>query len=165
MQTHPFTPAGPNTNPVGNGLHQALAAILLGAKTQWPQITRVELMAQRLLRDEVTKRVEEGYCFPEDRKVSMDQYIEQLDRGEPSGTGYTIHLVATAFDTTINIYMENLNGTVAMYTVYGVVGDIPRIQLPQWVKKLDPNHVHILNKGGIYYPVNPLSADTEIKFH
>lgn len=137
---------------MGNGLHQALAATLLGAKTQWPRMIRVEQMSQELLRDEVTKRVQRGDCFPEDIHVSMDQYIRQLEREEPAGAGYTIHLVATAFDTTVYLYIENMNGTVAQYTIYGISG-VPHVQLPQWVKKLEPNHVHILKKGGIFYPV------------
>ena len=84
--------------------------------------------------------------------MSMDQYIRQLEREEPAGAGYTIHLIASAFDTTIYLYVENLNGTIAQYQVYGISG-VPGVQLPQWVKKLEPNHVRILKKGGIFFPV------------
>lgn len=84
--------------------------------------------------------------------MSMDQYIRQLDREEPAGAGYTIHLIASTFGTTIYLYVENVNGTIAQYTVYGVSG-VPGVQLPQWVKKREPNHVHILKKGGIFFPV------------
>ena len=145
-------PPGPNTKPVGNGLHQALAAILLGSKTQWPQIIRMEQASQELLRDcTLDQVVNNGQRSPEDQNITFDEYIHQLTHSDPVGTCYTLHLVASIFDTTINMYIENLNGSVALYHVYSRSN--VDVQLPAYVKKLEPNHVNILKKEGVYYPV------------
>jgi len=147
-----FTPTGPNTKPIGNGLHQALAATLLGSKTQWPQLIRMEQSSQEILRDNVLEEVvTKGHCAPGDLNITLGEYLGQLSNSEPVGTCYTLHFTASIFNTTINLYIENLNGTVALYHVYSH-GSV-EIQLPAYVKRLEPNHVNILKKDGIYYPV------------
>jgi len=129
-----------------------LAATLLGAKTQWPQLIRIEKSTHEILGDKATARIQDGRCFPEDSHVTLHQYISQLDGAEPHGTGYTIHLVATAFHVNVNIFVQNLSGTVALYQEYGMAG-LPSIQLPPWVKELEPARVNILKKGGVFYPI------------
>lgn len=95
--------------------------------------------------------VNRGHSAPEDQNITFDEYIKQLTNSDPVGACYTLHLVASIFNTTINLYIENLNGTVALYHVYSESS--VDIQLPAYVKQLDPNHVNVLKKEGIYYPV------------
>ena len=88
-------------------------------------------------------------CFAE---TPFDEYIAQLDNPEPHGAAITIHLVACAFNTTINLFVEKMNGAVLMFRVFSELTEVT-LQLPPYVKRLEPNQVNILKKEGVYYPV------------
>lgn len=105
-------------------MHQALAATLLGAKTQWPLLVRIEQQCTVVCRDRIEDLMFRGECLEEDRKLTLAEYLQQLDNPEPFGTSFTLHTIAFAFafNVCIKLYIEKSNGTVHIAKLLGMTG-------------------------------------------
>lgn len=81
-----YLPHRPKHTPHWQWYAPSPAATLLGAKTQWPLLVRIEQQCTEVCRDRIEDLVFRGECLEEDRQLTLAEYLQQLDNPEPFGT-------------------------------------------------------------------------------